>query len=173
MLNIWNNFIMIFRLIMRRSRGKKQRRRGGGRKVRRRKTRRGGRFQGSRRVKGGRFRGARRVKGAGRQRFVAAIRKLRKLQPTLQVQAMRSANDKFIRCMCSAVRKLKTKRLPAKLTAGLQRNAKKIRKLIKPSTSVRVKRKMLSHKGGFLPLLLAGLAGLAGGPLLSGLLGDR
>lgn len=164
--------------MMRRSRGKKQRRSGDG------KTRRGGRFQGSRRVKGGRFqgsrrvtggrfRGARRVKGGNSRRFVAAIRKLRKLRPDLQVQAMRSANDKFIRCMCKAVRNLKTKRLPPKLTIGLKRNAKKIRKLIKPNTSIRAKRKMLSHRGGFLPLLLAGLAGLAGGPLLSGLLGGE
>ena len=164
---------MIFSLMMRRSRGKKHRRRGGGR---RKVKHRGGRFQGSRRVKGGRFRGSRRVKGgnAGRHHFTATIRKLRKLRPGQQVQAMMSANDKFIRCMCSAVRKLKSKRLPPNLTVGFHRNANKIRKLIDPNTSLRAKRGMLSHKGGFLPMLLAGLAAAPlVGNLLSGITGRR
>lgn len=139
---------------MRRSRGNK-RRRGGGRGARRRKTLHGR----ARRFKGG--------GGGGAKRFTTAIRKIRKLSPALQVEAMRAANDKFIRCMCRAVRKLKNKRLSPKLTADMQRNAKKIRKLIHPKTSIRTKRNMLSRRGGFLPLLLAGLAG----PLISNLIG--
>ena len=139
----------------RRSRGKK--RRGAGRS-----QRGGNRFRGSRRVGAG-------TRGGGARKFEAAIQKIRKMTPTLQVQAMRAANDKFIRCMCGAVRKLKNKRLSPKVTAGMKRNSKKIRKLINPKTSMSVKRNMLSRKGGFLPLLLAGLAGST----LSGLLGRR
>ena len=140
----------------RRSRGKKRRGAGG--------SRRGGM----------RFRGTRRRAGAGRRgggvrKFKAAIRKIGKMPAGLQVQAMRAANDNFIRCMCRAVRKLKNKRLSPKVTAGMKRNSKKIRKLINPKTSMSVKRNMLSRSGGFLPLLLAGLAGST----LSGLLGRR
>lgn len=143
---------------MRRSRGKKHRR-GGKRSVRHHKGRRGG----------GRFRGSRRISGGGgRKRFTAAIRKIRKLSPGLQVQAMRAANDKFIRCMCSAVKRLKNKKLPAKVTVGFRRNAKRIRKLVNPKTNMKVKRSMLTRSGGFLPLLLAGLGGSLIGNLLHG-----
>lgn len=107
-------------------------------------------------------------RGAG-NRFKAAISKIRKLSPHLQVQAMKVANAKFIRCLCSAVKKLKKKRLSPKVTAGFQRNAKKIRTLVSPKTSLTAKRNMLtSRSGGFLPLLLAGL----GGSLISNILGS-
>ena len=151
--------------IMSQSRGKKH---GGNRRGGRRRVKGGGKHRG-----GARFQGRRRVKGGGGKTFKAVIGKLKKLSPGLQVQAMRSANNRFIRCMCSAVRKLKNKRLSSKVTAGMHRNAKKIRKLISPKTSIRAKRRMLSHKGGFLPLLLAGLGGSLVSSLLGGIAGNR
>ena len=131
--------------------------------------RRGGKFRGGRR--GGRFRGRRRggtQRGGKVQKFKIAVQKLKRLKPSQQVQAMKMANNRFIKHMCSEVKKLKYKPLPAPLQSRVKKNAKRIRKLVNAKTSMRAKRRMLTQQGGgFLPLILAGLAA----PLIGKILG--
>ena len=98
-------------------------------------------------------------RGAGAKKFKSAIRQMRLLKPPQQLQAMKVANDKFIKHMCREVRKLKHKQLSKPLQVRMQKNAKKIRKLISPRTSMRVKRRLVTQRGGFLPLVLGALAG--------------
>ena len=140
--------------------------------------RRGGKFRGRRR--GGRFRGRRRggkrrggaQRGGKLQKFKSAVQKLKRLKPSQQVQAMKMANSRFIKHMCSEVRKLKYKPLPAPLQSRVRKNAKRIRKFVNTKTSMRAKRRMLTQQGGgFLPLILAGLAAPLIGKIARGVLG--
>ena len=86
-----------------------------------------------------------------------------------QLKALQSANDKFIRQFCGQVKRLKYAKVSPSLRKRLQKQRKKIHKLISSKTSMKSKRKMLSgQKGGFLPLLLAALPAL--GSIAGGLL---
>jgi len=93
--------------------------------------------------------------------FVNALRKLSKLQPTQRVTVMKMANDKFVRQFCQKVKTLRHARLPPKTQQLLKRRGKNLRKLVSPKTSIKVKRRMLSQRGGFLGALIAPLIGLA------------
>ena len=121
--------------------------------------RRGGRFRGKRR--GGRFRGKRRggsQRGGRVAKFRNVVQELKRLKPPQRIKAMKVANNKFIRHFCSEVRKLKYRPLSSALQGRMTQNSKKIRKLINAKTSMQAKRRMLTQRGGFLPLLLSALA---------------
>ena len=109
------------------------------------------------RTKKGRKRRARLIRGGGKKKFINIIHRLKKLKCKDQAHALSLANDKFIRQFCCHIKRLKHAKLSPKVTAGLKRHAKKIRKLISPKTSVQTKRKMLSQRGGFIPLIIPGL----------------
>ena len=100
-------------------------------------------------------------------KFNVTLKRLRKLNPFQRRSAMQVANDKFIRHFVSQVKKLKRATgLQPSLKTKLKRHTKALRKLTNQRTSMKSKRKMLSQRGGFLPLLLAALpaiGSIAGG----------
>ena len=79
--------------------------------------------------------------------------RLKKLKPHHQCQAMRMANNSFIRQMCTHVKKLRYKKLKVKQAQALKRHASKLRSLSNPRVSIASKRKIMSQRGGFLSLL--------------------
>lgn len=95
--------------------------------------------------------GKRRGNGAS---FSNAMRKLSSLRPPQRVQAMKLANDKFVRQFCQKVKGLQRARLSPSVQKQLRRKSKHLRKLVSPKTSVRTKRGMLTQRGGFLSALI-------------------
>ena len=89
-------------------------------------------------------------------KFSTIIKRLQKLKPSQRQQAIEIANDKFIRDFAAHVKKLRTAK---SLKPGLQKKLKKhcvaLRKLTNKKTTIKMKRKLLSQRGGLLPLALA------------------
>lgn len=136
---------------------------------------RGGKFRGKRRggklhrKRHSRFHSKRRggsQRGGRAAKFRSVIKQLKHLKAPQRVKAMKVANNKFIKHMCGEVRRLKYKPLPSPVQSRMKQNAKKIRKLINGKTSMLAKRRMLTQRGGFLPLLLGALAAPIVGPLV-------
>ena len=131
---------------------------------------RGGKFRGKRR--GGKVRRKQRSRfhskkhGGRLAKFRSVIKQLKHLKPPQRVKAMKVANNKFIKHMCGEVRRLQYKPLPTPIQNRMKQNARKIRKLINRKTSMLAKRRMLTQRGGFLPLLLGALAAPIVGPLV-------
>ena len=100
-------------------------------------------------------------------KFNVALKRLKSLRAGQRRQAIEIANDKFIRHFISKVKKLRrASNLRPNIKARLKRNAQKLRKLTGKRGSLKSKRKMLTQRGGFLPLLLAALpaiGSIAGG----------
>ena len=100
-------------------------------------------------------------------KFNVTLKRLKSLRPNHRRQAIEIANDKFIRHFINQVKKLRrANNLRPALKARLKRNATKLRKLTNKRGSLKIKRKMLTQRGGFLPLLLAALpaiGSIAGG----------
>ena len=95
-------------------------------------------------------------KKRGKNAFTNALRKLTSLQPPQRAQAMKVANNTFVRQFCQKVKSLRRARLPPSLQKRLTRNSKHLRKLVSSKTSIASKRNMLSQqRGGFLLSLLA------------------
>ena len=99
--------------------------------------------------------------------FVTTLRRLSSLQPSQRVQAMKSANDKFIRQFCNSVKKLRHQPVSSKTLKQLRRQSLKLRKLVSAKTSINTKRRMLSQRGGFLPMLLAPIISALAGTIIS------
>ena len=112
-----------------------------------------------------------RVKGrrgkANSKSFATTLRNLSSLPPSQRVQAMKSANDKFIRQFCNSVKKLRHHPVSPHTSKQLRRQSKKLRKLVSAKTSISTKRRMLSQRGGFLPMLLAPIISALAGTLIS------
>ena len=102
-------------------------------------------------------------------KFGGTLLRLKKLKAPQRRQAMEIANDKFIRDFTAQIKKLRTvNKLRPTLRKKLKRHTKLLRKMTNNKTSLKVKRKMLAQRGGFLPLLLAALpaiGSIAGGIL--------
>ena len=96
--------------------------------------------------------------------FVTALRRLSSLRPSQRIQAVKLANDKFIRQFCNGVKKLRHRPVPPRTLKQLRRQSTKLRKLVSAKTSIKAKRNMLTQRGGFLPMLIA--------PLISALAGS-
>ena len=90
-------------------------------------------------------------------KFNLVMKRLKGMKLGQQRQALQMSNDVFIRQMCAQVKKLRHASLPGTLKKRMQRQKKNLRKFVLPRTSVRVKRKMLTQRGGLLPLLVAAL----------------
>ena len=89
--------------------------------------------------------------------FSKAIRGLQKLKPKDRRKAMTVAKNKFIKQFCSRIRRLRNAKLPSKKATHLRRHSKQIRKLINKKTSLKIKRRMLSQRGGFFGAILGAL----------------
>lgn len=104
-----------------------------------------------------------------KDKFINLVRRLRQLKGPQRQQAMKMANNKFIRDLCARIKQLrKAKGLQPSLKRKLKRHSKALRKLANTKTAMKTKRKMLSQRGGFLPLLLAALPAV--GSILGGVI---
>ena len=100
-------------------------------------------------------RSKKRSKKRGKNAFATALQRLTNLRPPQRVQAMKVANDTFVRQFCQKVKSLRRARLPPSLRKRLSHNSKHLRKLVSPKTSVTSKRHMLTQqRGGFLLSIL-------------------
>ena len=106
---------------------------------------------------------------AGSKSFVNAVQRLKSLRPSQRVNAMKLANDKFIQQFCKNVKKLKHAPVSTSVRKRLRHQSKKLGKLVSGKTSIKVKRKMLTQRGGILPLIIGPLIGA----IARGLLGKR
>jgi len=104
------------------------------------------------------------------KKFCLTLRRLLKLKPSHRCEAMKLANNAFIRKMCTEIRKVRYMTLNIKKANAIARHGKVLRTLSNPKTSIPTKRKLLSQRGGFLPLL-APIIMAAAGPALGGLAG--
>jgi len=102
-------------------------------------------------------------------KFSTVFKRLQRLKPSQRRQAIEIANDKFIRDFAAHVKKLRTAK---SLKPGLQKKLKKhcvaLRKLTNKKTTIKMKRKLLSQRGGMLPLLLAALPAI--GSIIGGII---
>lgn len=103
-------------------------------------------------------------------KFNVALSKLKRMKQAQQVQAVRMSNNAFIRQLSNHVKHLRYAPLSPALKKKLQRQKTKLRKLVNARTSTQVRRKMLTQRGGFLPLLLAALPAVGSlvGNIISG-----
>ena len=76
-------------------------------------------------------------------------------------QAMRMANDNFIRKFCTHVKKLRHARVHPSQVKVLSANRAALRKLANGKVSLASKRKMLSQRGGFVSALIPLIASIA------------
>lgn len=121
----------------------------------------------SRQIKKKRGKRPRQAKG---KKFFLALNRLKRLKSGQQREALQHANDAFIRQMCTQVKKLRHTTLPLALAKRMQRQKKILNKFVLPKTSTRVKRKILTQRGGaILPLLLTALPAI--GSMVGNLLG--
>ena len=111
---------------------------------------------------------AKRGRGKKSSKFSNTLVKLKKMKPADLCKALKMSNDAFIKQFCNHVKKLKYATVPPSIEKRMKRQGKKLRKFIHKKTSVKEKRKMLSQRGGFLPLLLAALPAL--GSVIGGVL---
>ena len=106
--------------------------------------------------------------GKSTSKFLAAIKRLKKLKSHQQSQAIHMANDAFIRQFCNRVKKLKHAKLTPKTRTKLRKYRKSLKKLLSKSTSMSSRRKMLGQRGGgFLKNLLSAIPIV--GDIISGL----
>lgn len=79
--------------------------------------------------------------------------RLKGLKSHHQCQAMKMANDAFIRQMCTHVKKLRYKKLNGNQMKTLKRHRTKLQTLVNPQVSISKKRQLLSQRGGFISML--------------------
>ena len=90
-------------------------------------------------------------------KFDIALKKLKGMKLNQQREALKMSNDAFIRQMCTHVKRLRHAPMSLALQKRMQKQRKNLQKLVRPKTSIRIKRGMLTQRGGFLPLLMAAL----------------
>ena len=93
-------------------------------------------------------------------KFSKAISSLRKMKSNDRYDAIRYANDNFIRDICSQIKKLKHKKLTPQQQQIVKKYRSKLKVLCSRRSSIKKKRQTLSQKGGFLPFLLPMIAPL-------------
>ena len=93
-----------------------------------------------------------------KKRFSNAISSLRKMKSNDRYQAIRYANDDFIRDLCSKIGQLKHKKLTPQQQRIVKKYRGKLKLLCNRSSSIKKKRQTLSQKGGILPFLFPLLA---------------
>ena len=111
-------------------------------------------------------------RGDNTKPFVTTLRKLSSLHPSQRVETMKSVNDRFIRQFCNSVKKLRHHPVSPHTLIQLRRQSKKLRKLVSAKTSINTKRRMLSQRGGFLPLILAPIISALAGSVIGAITGQ-
>ena len=102
-------------------------------------------------------------------KFTTTLFRLKKLKASQRHEAIKIANNKFIRDFATQVKKLRqVKSLRPSLQKKLKQHSKALRKLTNKKTSIKMKRKILSQRGGFLPLILAALPAI--GSIVGGII---
>ena len=103
-------------------------------------------------------------------KFQIAMKKLKQMNSNQQRQVLSMANTTFIKQMCAQVKKLRHAPLSTALKKRMKQQKKNLNKLVLPRTSIHVKRKMLTQRGGFLPLLISALPAVGAmlGNIISG-----
>jgi len=102
-------------------------------------------------------------------KFSTTLLRLKKLKAPQRHEAMKIANDKFIRDFTTHIKKLRqAKGIRPSLQKKLKRHSKALRMLTNKKTSIKMKRNILSQRGGFLPLLLAALPAI--GSIVGGII---
>ena len=91
---------------------------------------------------------------AKKSRFSKAISTLRGMRGHQRYNAIRYANDNFIRDLCSNINKLRYKKLTRKEEEIVRKYNAKLKVLCDRRKSIQKKRQMLSQKGGILPFIL-------------------
>lgn len=86
-------------------------------------------------------------------KFSKAIMALRKMKSSDRYNAIRFANDNFIRDLCSKINKLRRMKLTPQQQAIVKKYRSKLKVLCNRQSSIKKKRQTLSQKGGFLPFL--------------------
>ena len=81
-------------------------------------------------------------------KFMTALRKLKKMKRNEQSQAISMANNTFIKQFVGHLRKMRRAKLSTKSKRALKKHKKSLRKLISARTGMSKRRKMLSQKGG-------------------------
>ena len=89
----------------------------------------------------------------GDAKFYRSLRQLKSMSTKHRCQAMKMANDNFVRKFCAHVRKLRQAKLKPEQRKILARHKSVLKKLANNRISLSNKRKILSQRGGFLPLL--------------------
>ena len=90
---------------------------------------------------------AHRRKSTSHVNFTNALRRLKKLKPSEQHQAMSMANNAFIKQFCKHLKKLKHAKLSPKTRKALRKHKKVIRQLIHTRTGMSKRRRILTQKG--------------------------
>lgn len=98
------------------------------------------------------------------------LQKLKSLPKAHKCEAMKLANDQFIRKFCTHVKKLRHVPLRSSQRKILASNRAALKKLVNNKVSLKSKRRILSQRGGFLPALIPLIASVAG-PALQGIMG--
>lgn len=80
--------------------------------------------------------------------FSNAIRKLKKLKANDQREAIKMANDTFIRQFCQEIKLLKRAKLSPKKRKALKKHKKQLQRLVNARTSASKQRHILTQKGG-------------------------
>ena len=96
-------------------------------------------------------------KPAKESKLMVAFQKLKRMKPHHQREAIKMCNANFIQQLCTQVKKMRNKPLPSKIARRMKTQKKNLQKFIRVKTSTNTRRKMLSQRGGFLPLLIAAL----------------
>ena len=87
-------------------------------------------------------------------KFSKAILTLQKMRGHERYNAIRYANDNFIRDLCSKINKLKYKKLTPQQEEIVRKYRSKLKALCDRRKSIQKKRQTLSQKGGILPFIL-------------------
>ena len=87
-------------------------------------------------------------------KFSKAISSLRRMKSNDRYEAIRYANDAFIRDLCSKIGQLKHRKLTSQQLKVVKKYKGKLKELCNRSNSINKKRQTLSQKGGILPFLL-------------------
>ena len=95
----------------------------------------------------------RRTQRGKKDKFTLTVSTLQKMKPNDRYKAIKYANDGFIRNLCSKLGKLKYKKLTRQQEKIVKKYRSKLKLLCNRHCSIKMKRRILSQKGGSLALL--------------------
>lgn len=98
-------------------------------------------------------------------RHLAILKRLRSMRNPQQIgAAVKNASPNLIKCLVDCCHNVSCGNIPVgkKTIKQLRRHKKTIRQILNRKAKAKRKRQLLSQSGGFLPLLLAPIIGLAG-----------